>query len=60
MSHGMADLDFSYNSDKGLGFYANGDYEGDGFKQKGYILEQFNSDLNTTKQMENLNVALRT
>lgn len=49
MSHGMADLDFSYNSDKGLGFYANGDYEGDGFKQKGYILEQFNSDLNTTK-----------
>lgn len=34
MSHGMADLDFSYNSDKGLGFYANGDYEGDGFKQK--------------------------
>ncbi len=47
--HGMADMDLSYNSDKGFGFYVNGDYAGNGFKQKGYILEQFNDNLNTTK-----------
>ena len=47
--HCITNLDLSYNNGKGLGFYVNGDYEGDGFKQQGYVLEQFNDNLYETK-----------